>query len=48
MVYWSIAILIHMFAAIITQIADKGSNGISYIIGVAVGCIVTYFSRIKR
>ena len=45
--YWSIAILVHMLTIIISQIADKGFNGISYITGVAVGGILMICSRIK-
>ena len=45
--YWSIAIFIHMFAIIISQIADKGFNGISYVIGFIAGWILMSCSKIK-
>ena len=48
MCYLLIAILIQIFATIISQIADKGSNGISYMIGLIVGCIFMVFLKDKE
>ena len=45
--YWSIAIFVHIFAIIISKIADKGSNGISYIIGLIVGCVLMICAKNK-
>ena len=45
--YLLIAILIQIFATIISQIADKGSNGISYMIGLIVGCVLMSYTKNK-
>ena len=46
--YWSISIFIHIFAIMISRIVDKGTNGISYMIGLIVGCIFMVFVKDKE
>ena len=45
--YWSISIFIHIFAIMISRIVDKGTNGISYIIGLIVGCVLMSYTKNK-
>ena len=46
--YWSIAIFIHILAIVISRIVDKESNGISYIIGLIVGCVATILQSVLK